>query len=191
MPPPPAHLLWVLVGGRWGGETKGARARRSRDLNPVGHGTGTWPAPFHTQTDNQHKEEWRHTQHTRHAAMDSPKRLILARDFYEPYLQSDPLSAESITLIWLKMNRITFEILVEYFIEFVRFVMEFICCSKLMKISFAFFPFCFSFESCVANWPCRPGPAHQRCRPFHPTEHFSLYGRREREVRTTQKNENI
>ena len=101
-PPPPPHLRWVLVGGRWGGETKGARARRSRDLNPVGHGTGTWPAPFHTQTDNQHKEEWRHTQHTRHAAMDSPKRLILARDFYEPYLQSDPLSAESITLIWLK-----------------------------------------------------------------------------------------
>ena len=103
-PPPPAHLLWVLVGGRWGGETKGARARRSRDLNPVGHGTGTWPAPFHTQTDSQHKEEWRHTQHTRHAAMDSPKRLILARDFYEPYLQSDPLSAESITLIWLNLN---------------------------------------------------------------------------------------
>jgi hypothetical protein len=60
-----------------------------------------------------------------------------------------------------------------------------------MKISFAFFPIFFHLK--VASLIGRVGqaPPTSGADPFIRPKHFSLYGRREREVRTTQKNEKI
>jgi len=96
----PTHLLsglWV-AGGE---ETKGARAGHVTWIRLVTAPARDLPLFTHKQTANTKKSGVTHTH--KHTAIDSPKRLILARDFYEPYLQSDPVSTESI-LIWLHLS---------------------------------------------------------------------------------------